>query len=124
MRRNSLLMAFIGLAGLLHVSVLPSAVFADGTEVLGDPSITIASGTGVVAAGTGLKAQPGTINVSIPAGASIEQVLLYWSGEFSVSDDDYCRGERQFGDRGRSLGGRRFSSEATTLAPTGQTLRA
>jgi hypothetical protein len=68
----------------LLVSVLftlvGSAAFADGTEGLGDPSITIEPGTGVVTAGTGMISQPGTIDFVVPAGATINQVLLYWEG--------------------------------------------
>jgi hypothetical protein len=63
-------------------------VFADGTETLGPPSIPIASGTGIVAAGTGLAEQPGTIEIDVPGIAN--QVLLYWAGavtEAAPSDD-------------------------------------
>ena len=60
---------------------MPGDVFADGTETLGPPSIPIASGTGIVAAGTGLVSQPGTIDITVPAGAAINQVLLYWEGQ-------------------------------------------
>ena len=64
---------------VLLLVVLFSTVSADGTETLGVPSIPIASGTGFVAAGTGLFSQPGTIEVTVPSG-TINQVLLYWSG--------------------------------------------
>jgi hypothetical protein len=58
---------------------------ADGTETLGIPSIPIAPGSGIVAEGVGLFGgigvlTPGTINVNVPAGASVEQVILYWAG--------------------------------------------
>jgi hypothetical protein len=54
---------------------------ADGTEMLDTPSIPIAAGTGIFSAGVGLAdGQPGTISVEVPAGASVEQVLLYWEG--------------------------------------------
>ncbi|MDH4145579.1 MAG: hypothetical protein OEY23_10500 [Acidimicrobiia bacterium] len=57
---------------------------ADGTETLGAPSIAVASGSGVVAAGVGLgAAQPAAIDLVVPAGASVEQVLLYWEGHHS-----------------------------------------
>jgi len=63
-----------------------SRVFADGTETLDVPSITIESGTGIVVAGIGLaESQPNSIEIDIPAGATIKQVLLYWSG-FFLSD--------------------------------------
>jgi hypothetical protein len=53
---------------------------ANGTETLGPPNIAIATGTNVFIKGTGTFTQPGTIDVSIPAGATIKQVLLYWEG--------------------------------------------
>lgn len=58
-------------------------VQADGTETLGTPSVAIASGTGLVANGTGTIDQPGTISVNVPAGATVKQVLLYWEGFMS-----------------------------------------
>ncbi len=70
---------------------------ADGTETLGPPlELTIASGSGIVASGTGLLqeefgglGQPGTITVDVPASASVKQVLLYWQGvsKTAVGDD-------------------------------------
>jgi hypothetical protein len=60
--------------------------FADGTETLGPASIPIATGSSVVAAGTGLLlAQPKPINITVPAGATIKQVLIYWEGQSFVS---------------------------------------
>lgn len=66
----------------IALAFTPSA-FSDGNADLGDPSIPIASGTTLLAAGVGLNgATPGegTINLNVPAGASVEQVLLYWVG--------------------------------------------
>lgn len=57
--------------------LVPPVIAADGTETLGPPSIPIADGTGIVAAGTGMVTQPGTINIDVPVGASVNQVLLY-----------------------------------------------
>ncbi len=54
---------------------------ADGSEQLGPPSIPIASGTGVAANGTGLFTQPGTLDIDVPSGAEVTQVLLYWEGQ-------------------------------------------
>lgn len=54
---------------------------ADGTELLGTPSIPIADGSGVFIAGTGLHIdQPGYIEAAVPVDVSIAQVLLYWGG--------------------------------------------
>ena len=66
---------------VLATAVLSTSVaWADGSETLGPPSISIASGTGITAAGTGMVSQPGTINIDVPAGAAVKQVLLYWEG--------------------------------------------
>lgn len=62
---------------------------ADGSETLGVPSIPIASGSGYVAKGVGLAlVQPGTINITIPPGATIRQVLLYWEGQHTTASGD------------------------------------
>ena len=77
-------------AGLSALAVLTSTAIADGTETLGTPGIPIASGTDVIIAGAGLSlVQPELINVVIPAGASIKQVLLYWEGRDNrpIGDD-------------------------------------
>ena len=73
---------------LLMVSFLmPTSVFADGTETLGPPSIPIATGTDVISAGSGLaQSQPGTIDIFIPDGVTIKQVLLYWEGAALEND--------------------------------------
>lgn len=61
--------------------VASPAVLADGTEILEPTSQPLAEGTRFIGAGVGLSlAQPGDIEVTVPAGASVEQVLLYWDG--------------------------------------------
>jgi len=61
---------------------------ADGTETLGPPSIAIAAGTGVAAAGVGLASgQPGSITINVPRDAAVNQVLLYWSCQWRNSGD-------------------------------------
>lgn len=62
-----------------------STVLAEGTETLGPPSIQIAEGTGAIAAGTGMWTQPGTIDIEVPAGVTVEQVLAYWEGHNSTT---------------------------------------
>lgn len=87
---NNLNKIFIFLILLGVFLVLSSqAVFADGTETLGTPSIDISTGTGVIASGTGLITQPGTINIIIPDSVDVKQVLLYWEGYHTspVGDD-------------------------------------
>jgi len=55
---------------------------ADGSDPagLGPPSIGVSPGTGIVGAGTGLITQPGIINLNVPLGVNIQQVILYWEG--------------------------------------------
>ncbi len=76
---------YIIIFGLLVLFIILSAsvnVYADGTETLGPPlGITVASGSGIAAGGTGMVTQPGTITVDVPAGAVVRQVLLYWEGQ-------------------------------------------
>jgi hypothetical protein len=68
------------------VIVSSSPAFADGTEILGPTSAPLADGSEILGAGVGLStAQPGDIEIEIPAGASVEQVLIYWDG----ADRDY-----------------------------------
>jgi len=52
---------------------------ADGSEMLG--LIDVASGTDIIMAGVGLRnGQPDTIDITIPVGVTVQQVLLYWNG--------------------------------------------
>ncbi|MBI2485686.1 MAG: hypothetical protein HYW01_01755 [Deltaproteobacteria bacterium] len=63
-------------------------VWANGTETLGPPTgITIQKGSGIVSGGTGLVVQPGTINVNVPFGATVKQVLLYWDCKGAGGDN-------------------------------------
>ncbi len=78
-----------GVAVLLLMLSSISPLLADGTETLGAPSIAIAGGSGIAAAGVGLLTQPGIININVPAGATVQQVLLYWEGQnFSATGDE------------------------------------
>jgi hypothetical protein len=74
----------VGLAAAAALPLVGSAspAFFDGTEFLGDPIGTdIAPGSDFVLAGVGLKVgQPGTINLTVPNGVAIKQVLAYWEG--------------------------------------------
>ena len=64
------------------VGMLSTGALAEGDGYLGVPSIPIASGTKLLAAGTGMAddIEPGVININVPTGATVEQVLLYWVG--------------------------------------------
>ena len=82
--------AVAGLAAIAGIGLLmPSTpVGADGTEMLGPPSIAIAPGSGVVTEGTGLFLQPSAVSITVPASASVEQALLYWQGEHRSGEGD------------------------------------
>lgn len=84
----------LAISGLLVAGIATPAfvspTLADGSEQLGPPSIPIASGTGVATGGTGMLAQPASLSVDVPAGATVNQVLLYWEGFMAsnVAGDD------------------------------------
>jgi hypothetical protein len=76
---------------LLTVALVFAAgsAFGDGSETLGPPSIPISAGSSILAEGVGLVlAQPGIINLAVPAGATVRQVLLYWEGQHSTPAGD------------------------------------
>lgn len=90
MKRLFSIATLVIFAGFVLFSIPTGDALADGTETLGPPSIPIATGTDLIAAGTGLLAQPGTITLDVPPGAVIKQVLLYWEGFMAtnlVGDD-------------------------------------
>ncbi len=70
----------LGSALAACMMLVAGGALADGQETLGTPSISIASGSDFFFKGTGMQTQPGVINVTIPEGATIKQVLLYWQG--------------------------------------------
>ena len=78
---------FLSVAAIAALALAPVGM-ADGTEQLGNPSIPIAPATHSVAAGIGLNdGQPGVIQVDVPIGAAVKQVLLYWEGlDWNASD--------------------------------------
>lgn len=88
-KTNLLTALLMVLISIVYFCILPTGVWADGTETLGDPSIAIAQGTGIVAAGVGLQnTQPGAVSIDIPG--SVVQVLLYWGGaatDLNPADD-------------------------------------
>lgn len=103
--------AVAGLAALVAASALAltGQSSAEGTETLGAPSIAIASGTGVVSDGTGLEAQPSSVSLDVPAGATVKQVLAYWEGshyEGDAPDDTLTIGAQEV--TGTLIGGPTF----------------
>jgi hypothetical protein len=104
-------LALLALAFVACVSV-PST-FANGSEALGRPTVHIAGGTGIVAAGTGMQAFPNlasSFTVAVPAGATVRQVLLYWEGHFSsrsgTTDGDSSVSVNGLPVNGKRIGGR------------------
>lgn len=59
---------------------LMSHAFAEGDEQLGQAQLEIAEATGVAFGGVSLLTQPASLDVTVPDGASIEQVLVHWVG--------------------------------------------
>jgi hypothetical protein len=81
MKKFSICSVLVAFMALVFIGILPGEVLADGDETLGPPvGISIESGSSILAAGTGLLTQPGTIDITIPVGVTIKQVLLYWQG--------------------------------------------
>ncbi len=61
----------------------------DGTEELGLPSVIIADGSGFVEGGVGMvDTDTGNFDVTVPMGAMVMQVLLYWEGGTTGPDGD------------------------------------
>jgi hypothetical protein len=61
----------------------------NGTEVLGPPSIAIASGSGLAEGGVGMVGvNSAQLTVDVPAGAQVVQALLYWAGGATTGSGD------------------------------------
>ena len=80
--RNTFAPSAMILSVALLLCGMAAEVRADGTEILGDPlGLNLAQGTDVIIAGVGLRdGQPAAINLTVPAGAAVQQVLIYWEG--------------------------------------------
>ncbi len=79
--KGKLLIALCSFLMLFTLGSFSGSARADGTEMLGMPSIPILAGTGVHAAGTGLEdGQPSMIMIELPADVTVTQVILYWAG--------------------------------------------
>lgn len=108
-------------AAAAAVWVSPGAARAEGTETLGPPTISLAAGTGIMAAGVGLNdVQPSTLAVTLPGGSTVEQVLLYWGGnnldesELALGDTIFVGG---FPVTGTFIGGNtRYSDTEVTVS--------
>jgi hypothetical protein len=92
MKRGSRRIAAMLIVGVLYVAIPGAQSLADGTETLAPPQgITIASGTGIIAAGVGLENKDPLIEkkieFSIPVGATVKQVLIYWEGQTPLNGD-------------------------------------
>jgi hypothetical protein len=88
MKRKSTFKAICCLVSCVLASlVMINEAKADGNDEPGPPSIGINPGSYVLVEGVGLvDGQPDVITIEIPAGVSIAQVLLYWSGREGADD--------------------------------------
>lgn len=77
----------------------------DGADQLGPIEIPLESGTGIATAGIGLQNGDDYIDLSVPAGATIKQVLLYWSGGFPSQVKDQGTGDNEITIEGNSVTG-------------------
>lgn len=68
---------------------LTSPAFADGNERLGPPiGLTVAQGSEVLVKGVGMKDKfEGIINLAVPQGVAIKQVIAYWEGQALAADE-------------------------------------
>ena len=88
MKAMRLLPAIVMLAALVLTG--GGHAFANGTETLGPlQGVTLAGGTGILAAGVGLATAEGDkiITFSLPASATVEQVFFYWEGQTPFGGD-------------------------------------
>lgn len=83
-RASAVLAVLLTLTAIVLVPSSPAS--ADGTETLGPSTISIAEGTGIVVAGTGLFVQPSSFDVVVPTDAVVEQVILYWESGHQAGD--------------------------------------
>ncbi len=70
--------------GTLLATGVPAA--ADGTEQLGTPSLNLATGSGMAVASVGMFVQPATLQVTIPADATVTQAILYFEAGHQPGD--------------------------------------
>ncbi|MEE9354025.1 MAG: hypothetical protein V3U75_00390 [Methylococcaceae bacterium] len=88
---------------IVLLSCWGNAILADGTETLGQPSIPVASGNGIVAAGTGLVYNPGMIEIDVPG--EIKQALLYWECQMDSDAGKGIEGDNTIEINGYSITG-------------------
>jgi hypothetical protein len=76
---TTIVAAFRAVVFCLFIAVPVS--YADGTDILEPTSAVLADGSGIIGAGVGLSVElSGDIEISVPEGAAVKQVLLYWDG--------------------------------------------
>ena len=106
----------LALCALAFVACVSApSTFANGSEALGRPTVHVAGGTGIIAAGTGMQAFPNlasSFTVAVPAGATVRQVLLYWEGHFS-SRDGASDGDSSVSVNGLPVNGKRIGGRTT-----------
>jgi len=77
-RSGQVALASLALSAL---SALAPVAHAEGTEQLGAPALTLAAANRLAAAGVGtLPNGSGLLDITLPVGANVRQVLVYWEG--------------------------------------------
>ncbi|HRX85526.1 MAG TPA: hypothetical protein P5572_10960 [Phycisphaerae bacterium] len=87
MGKDRVHLALLGLLVLSGAGLLAGRVHAEGTESLDTPGIATAPATGLVTAGSGAVTGSGILEFAVPAGTTVQQVLLYWTG-FATTPSD------------------------------------
>jgi len=78
----------------------------DGTEELGAPSVSVADGSGFLECGVGMvDTDTGNFDITVPAGATVVQVLLYWEGGTTSDDGDHTISINGTSVTGTEIGG-------------------
>lgn len=86
MRRTHRILKSALCVALLLPLVLMGTAFAEGNEQLGEAQLELADATGVAVGGVSLLSQSASLDVDVPVGASIEQVLVHWVGMHSKTN--------------------------------------
>jgi hypothetical protein len=104
MRKGTAAICALAVAALMSAS----AALPNGSESLGSAGVTLASGTGIVTAGTGMQDFPNaakSFGVTVPAGATVKQVLLYWEGHWTDHGPYALHAPQVDGDNAISVNG-------------------
>lgn len=86
--KKALFVALALVASALSITTGLTSAGADGTEQLGPLSPFASSGTDFVIGGRGMAGtSTGSFTVAVPSGVTVKQVLLYWEGQHSGTNN-------------------------------------